>query len=171
MSMKTSKYIITISAGIIILIMISTLFVLKRDMKSLTKTDLVVNYKTIQVNDFNIIHFSPYWDVIIKQGKDYKIELALNNSTGMETNMENVNGILYLKAVKKQDNQSADDLQIRITAPVLQEIIATGNTNIQLRNFWSDSLTVVLKDSSVFSGSNNDFTKITFKASGSYQSN
>jgi hypothetical protein len=56
-------------------------------------------------------------------------------------------------------------IHARITAPSLQLIKAAGDTKIQMKTFWSDSLTVILEDSSSFAGSKNDFDYIQFNAS------
>ena len=163
--MKTSKKILIIVAGIIIGLMVTTLFILRKDIISLMANQSLIEYKPVPVDKFVALDFSANWKVTIKQGKDCKVEVALIESSNMQPMLKNKNGILFLTAQATQDNEDTESIHARVTAPLLHEIKAAGNTEILMKNFWSDSIAVILKDSSKFSGKNNDFTNIIFKAS------
>jgi hypothetical protein len=168
--MKTSKKILITISGILIAILITTMLVLRKDIKTLMETQDLIEYKAVQVEDFVALDFSTSWDVFIKQGKDCKVELAMKDGTNLQPKLENKSGTLFLKVEASPENNKPGYIYARVTAPILHEVRARGNTDILMRNFWSDSIHVVLQDSSKYSGKNNDFMKIIFKASANEES-
>jgi hypothetical protein len=104
--------------------------------------------------------------VQVKQGKNCKVELAVEDVSGLKPALKNMGEILCFSADNQRIIDNKTSIHARVTAPFLNTIKAEGNTEIIMKNYWSDSLTVVLSDSSTFSGKNNDFTNIKFKASG-----
>lgn len=162
--MKTSKRLLIIVAGFIILLLIVSLFILRRDIRTLMEKQAFIEYKLIQVKNFMSIDFSSNWIAQIKQGKDCKVELAIGEGSDQQPKLENKNEMLILSMDSVHTIENASRMHVRVTAPVLHIIKAEGNTRIMMKNFWSDSLTVMLTDSSTFSGKNNDFTQINFKA-------
>lgn len=162
--MKTSKKILIIVAGFIIILLIVMLIVLRKDIRTLREKQTFIVYKTIPVEEFASIEFSSNWKVQIKQGKDCKVELAVEEESGLVPVLENKYEILYFSIDTQQVIENPASIHARVTAPFLNTITAEGNTDISMKNYWSDSLTVILSDSSTFSGKNNDFTNIKFKA-------
>lgn len=155
--MKTSKKILLTIAVILVAIWTITLFMARKDMRLIMASRSVLEYKPVPVDKFNGLDFSSNWIVTIKQGKDCKLELAFEKGYTHKPELNIIHSTLYLR--------SAENIHARITAPSLQAIKAVGNTQIHMKTFWSDSLTVILQDSSSFSGSKNDFSYISFKAS------
>jgi hypothetical protein len=154
--MKTSR-IILITIGIILLAMWTTiLFIARKDIKTIMATQSRVEYRPVPVDKFNRLDFSSHWIVRIKQGKDCELELGMEESDNGQPEMNISEGTLYLS-----HNRS---IHARITAPVLQVIRAEGNTEITMKNYWTDSIRVILGDSSSFTGSQNDFKYISFQA-------
>ncbi len=163
--MKTSKKILITVAGILIVMLVTTLFVLHRDIKTLMESQALIEYKLVPVDNFVALDFSANWIVLIKQGKECKVELAIEEGSNLQPKLENNNGTLFLNVEASPENENTGSIFARVTAPVLHVIKAEGNTEILMKNFWSDSINVILEDSSKFSGKNNDFTNINFKAS------
>ena len=156
--MKTSKKILVTITFILIGFWIYTLFVVRKDMRSIMASKPSIAYKTVAIDKFTKLDFSSNWIVRIKQGKDCKVEVEVVKQDGLKPQLEMINGTLYLKSQAKT--------HARITLPSIHEIKAAGDTRIQMKNFWSDSLTVILADSSTFAGHQNDFDNIRFKTSG-----
>ena len=163
--MKTSKKILITVAGIIIAFLIAAMFVLKKDVKSLMESKVLVEYKTAAVEKFVSLDFSSSWIVTIKQGKNCKVEFAVDKNADFKPELKNLNGVQYIGFDVDEDQENVINRHVRITAPFLHIIKASGDTKIQMKSFWTDSLTVILEDSSMFSGNTSDIIKITFKAS------
>ena len=163
--MKTSKKILIILAGFIIILLIVSLIVLRKDIGTLMEKQTFIEYKTIPVEEFASVEFSSNWTVQVKQGKDCKVELAIEEGNDLMPALESKDEILYFSVDTQRIIENTANIHARVTAPVLNTIKAEGNTEIVMKNYWSDSLTVILSDSSTFSGKNNDFTSIKFKAS------
>lgn len=163
--MKTSKKILIGVGGVIIALLITTLFMLRRDIKILVDNQSIIEYKTEPVEKFNAIDFSPHWIVSIKQGKNCKVELDNKVSNGIITTISTIEGTLYVSAETDSLDEKTENIRIRITAPTLKVIQAAGDTKIEMKSFFTDSVMVILKDSSTFIGSKNTLDKIIFKAS------
>jgi hypothetical protein len=155
--MKTSKKILLAVAVMLLALWSIALFVVRKDMKSMLANQHAIAYKPLAVDKFVGLDFSSNWIVSIKQGKDCKVEMEVPCHTSLKPRVENINGTLHFS--------STEGIHARITAPSLQLIKAAGDTKIQMKTFWSDSLTVILEDSSSFAGSKNDFDYIQFNAS------
>ena len=159
--MKTSKKLLVTIAGLFIILLVISLFVLRRDIKTLKEKQTLIEYQLVSAKDFSSIDFSSNWIVQVKQGKDCKVELATDESGNYNPKLENKNETLCFSMDPDQESK----IHARITAPLLHIIKAKGNTEIVMKNYWSDSLTVILTDSSTFLGMSNNFTQIQFKAS------
>jgi hypothetical protein len=155
--MKTSKKIIITTAIFLITLWIVTLFVVRKDIRTILAARNLVEYQPVPVEKFSRLVFSDNWTVTVRQGKDCGVELGALKGGHPVPGISNVNGTLHLSCTTHA--------YARITAPSLQVIQAAGNTSIDMKNFWSDSLIVILGDSSSFTGRQNDFKYISFKAS------
>jgi hypothetical protein len=156
--MKTSKKILVTIAVILLVLWAVTLFVVRKDMSVILASQPSISYMPLAVDKFDGLDLSSNWMINIKQGINYKLEIEVVEQDSLKPKLENIDGTLHLSSTKS--------MHARITAPSLQVIKAAGDTRIQMKTFWSDSLTVILEDSSTFSASNNDFDYIQFKASG-----
>jgi hypothetical protein len=159
--MKTSRKILITIAAVLVILWGAILLVVRRDMDTLMANNAVMVYREVEVEPFDRIEFSSNWNVIIKQGKDCRVELEDEDGTPPE--MINKKGSLFLKTER--------NLNVRVTAPGFREIKASGNTHISMKNFWADSLNLVLEDGSSFSGSKNDFDQVIFKVAGKIPAN
>ncbi len=126
-----------------------------------------MEYREYPVQEFNTLDFSGHWNVIIKKGKDCKLELAGEQGVRFQPDIKYVNSVMYLN---NEMEPESDIRNVRVTAPYLKEIRGSGTTRFIMKNFWSDSIIVVLKDSSSFSGIQIDFDKITFRGPKTYES-
>ena len=162
--MKTSKKIILFAAGIIIVSLVYYLVILRNTVQSVRLTTQVKHdYKAVSVDNFEKLVFSSPMIVRIKQGKECKVEYTAEEDSVLKPMVENINGTLYFKV---DSTVNAGSMHVRITMPSLQGIKATGGTEIQLENFQSDSLSVILGNGCVFKGKNNGLKRVFFKTSG-----
>lgn len=164
--MKKNKKILLIAAGIILVLLISSLLVLRNDMWSaLNKAGLESNYETVAADNFDRLDFSDQWIVKIRQGRGYKVQLAVEQGAGLKPRLENIGGTLYFK-VEEADARDTQKVHAKVTMPDLKEVKAAGGTKIYLENFESDSLSILLENGVAFTGKNNHFNHISFKTSG-----
>jgi hypothetical protein len=154
--MKTSKKIIITVAIILTAIWIITLLVVRQDIQTILAARKLVEYQPVPVEKFSRLVFSDNWTVTVRQGKDCSVELGAGEGGHLVPDIKNISGTLNLSCTTQA--------YARITAPSLQVIQAVGHTSIDMKNFWSDSLIVILGDSSSFTGRQNDFKYISFKA-------
>jgi hypothetical protein len=167
--MKTSKKIILTIAGLFIALLLISLAILRKDLQEmLLEADLKNKYKTVAVGDFEALDFSANWKVKIIQGKECKLELSMKEDSTLKPGLENSNGTLYFKPDTTSGKGNSGSMVARVTLPSLKTIKATSGTKILLENFKSDSLTIVLHGGT-FTGKNNKFKHLSFKASGEAQ--
>jgi hypothetical protein len=156
--MKTSKKILIAIAFLLVALWVTTLFLVRKDMQTILAGRSQVEYRPVPVDTFSSLDFSGQWTVSVRQGKDCKVELGTDGGGNPDPELSHHDGTLHLT--------SKTDVYAIITAPDLQVIKAAGNTRIEMKHFWTDSITVILDDGSSFTSRQNDFKYILFKAPG-----
>jgi hypothetical protein len=168
--MKTSKKILLVTGGFIIVIMIIDMILLRNGVKSLElKAELKHKYKTVSVDNFDKLDFSSHWFVRINQGKECKVEMTAEEDSVLKPKLENINGTLYFKVDTTIKKENTVNIHVRIAMPSLLAIKAVKGTEIQMDNFQSDSLHVILENGCVFKGNNNNIKFVTMQTSGDNQ--
>lgn len=164
--MKSSKRILLVTGGIVMVGVIVSLVVV-RDVaiQFIRKTEAESNYKTVPVTDFERVDFSANWNVRIRQGNEYKVELAAGDSS-LKPKLTNIDGTLYFDAGSTDSLANTTSLFAKITTPYLKGVKARRGTTISLENFQADSIDLVLEDGNTFTGYNNQFSYVLFKTSG-----
>ena len=165
--MKLSNKILVITAGLVMAGIITGLIVARNfALQWIRNTEVKSGYKTIAVGNFEYIDFSNNWNVRIKQGNEYKVELAIEGGSELKPKLENINGTLYFKVDRLDSMQNYGSINARITTPFLKGIKAGLRTKINLENFQSDSLRILLEDGGAYIGYNNIIKYVTVKTSG-----
>lgn len=165
--MKTSKKILLSVAVLIIVLLIVFVAILRDTVQSIQlRTEIIRNYKTVAVGDFERLDFTSHWIVRIKQGRECKVELTADYDSIFRGALENKNGTLYFNVDSVMEKDHTDSIYVRITMPSLQEIKAVRGTKIHLESFQSDSLRVMLENGCEFTGNNNTIKHASFKTSG-----
>jgi hypothetical protein len=165
--MKTgNKILFTIAVLILVAIMIGLMTVRKDLQLMVSKERLQNKYKTMKVGNFDKLDFSSNWDVKIFQGKEFQVKIKIDEAAVLKPMLENIAGTLYLKAEAISGKEYTGSLLAKITVPSLKMIKAVQGTKIQLENFQSDSLNILLENAGAFTGKNNDFKNISFKIAG-----
>ena len=163
--MKTSNKIITYVSGLIVITMITGLIILRKDVQSFISTEAVVTYSPIKVDKFHSLDFSDNWNVTIRQGNNYVVELQNFKDPSISPNINVQNGTAYFQAdsVLMDRNKT---IHVRITAPKLETIRAINGSEISMRYFATDSLNLILEDGCLFRGKENAIEFFDIKTSG-----
>ena len=165
--MKTSNKIILSVGGLVLASFITSLYIFRTDLqKVLVRFDAKSNFKTVPFNNFENLDFSSKWIVNIKQGSEFKVELASDQKTLLKPKLENIDGTLFFKIETPDGDSTSDSIRARITVPILKSIKAAAGTKIHLAKFVSDSLKIILENGCAFTGHNGDFKNQSFKTSG-----
>jgi hypothetical protein len=163
--MKTSTKIILAIAGFVIVYLVISMVVLRNKVLSVAKTS-ETKYKTVLVNNFEALDFEGHWSVKIKQGREHKVEVAIDQDSTLLSKLKNIDGTLYFNVEETEEKEKAGSIKVNITTPSLRSIKAKLGTTIHLKNFKSDSIWVVIEDSGAFTGEENQFIFTSFKTSG-----
>ena len=164
--MKTSQKVLTIVTGIIVALLITSMVVVRNDIELIrVKAELESKYKAARVENFERLDFSANWIVNIRQGNEYKVELAVGEGM-LKPVLKNIDGTLYFKVETVDSIISSGNMLAKITTPSLKGIKAAQGTKIHLKDFQSDSICIILDNSGDFKSTNNHFRFLDFKTSG-----
>ncbi len=163
--MKTSKILLLITAIVFLIAFVVFSMIMKNSITDLQKKSPVYSsYETLPSDVFHRLNLSKGLKVRIRQGKVCGLEIG---SSQIHPIVEIANGILTIRL--DSSNSSKELLPVRITMPALDEIQASGPTQVHLGFFQSDSIYVKLLDSCLFESDNNQLKRISFETSGHTQ--
>ncbi len=165
--MKSSRKILLITGCVVLIGLIASLIVTRNvALQFLHKTAAESKYKAVAVADFERLDFSANWDVRIRQGSEFKVELAGDENSVGKHKLENIGGTLYFKMQAIDSMENSQPIYAKIIAPSLKGIKAMRGTKISLEQFQSDSIQLILEDRNAFKGYNNHFSYMFFKTFG-----
>jgi hypothetical protein len=165
--MKSSRKILLITGCVVLMGLVISLVVTRNvALQFLHKIAAESKYKAVAVTDFERLDFSSNWDVRIRQGSEFKVELAVDENSVWRPNLENINGTLYFKMQAIDSVENSQLIYAKIVAPSLKGIKAMRGTKISLEQFQSDSIQLILEDRNAFKGYNNHFSYMFFKTFG-----
>lgn len=142
--------------------LVASLAVLRGDLEAVLDREAEVKYEAVPVEAFQSLNFSANWNVKIKQGREYKVELAVDDYAGRQPGFQNDGGTLYFK----MDSLSKSAIRAKVTVPYLQAIMAGQGTIIIVEDFKSDTISLHLEEGSDFTGKDNKFNYISLKTVG-----
>ena len=162
--MKTSYKIIVAFVSFIVIFLIISMLVLRSNVLTFqTQAVVLTKYKFSEFKDFNKLVFSSAWNVKIRQGKEYKIELSDNR---LKAKLINRNRSLVFLGGDSDTILSNSPLHAKVTMPFLTEVKAGQSTSIDMEDFTTDSVQIFLENGSSFKGKNNTIKNLSFKTSG-----
>lgn len=165
--MKTSKKILLVVAGLIVVLFFTAVMLLRNGVQQLRQNDRIANrYRELSVNEFERLDFSSRWIVKIRQGKECHIESTADQDSPLKPTIENRNGTLFFRVDTAVAKTNTDSIYVRITMPTLRSVKASQGADINITDFMSDSLLVTLEDGCTFTGMNYNIKYVTFKTSG-----
>lgn len=157
---RSSQLLITV--GILLLIsLVVSLFIFRNDLRThMAESQMRNAFQQINTAPFDQLIFSPQWEVIIKQQREYKVKVE---DADAKYTFDEQNKLLILTIDSAYQGEKP---RVFIDAPSLTRIQASGNTHVLLKNFKTDALQVSLRDSATFKGSENEIEKLTIETEG-----
>lgn len=168
--MKTNKKILFTATAFVIVLLFSTLLILRDSVQPLLQKAKVQNqYQVVYQEKFKGLDFSANWTVTILQGKKYKVEIASEDNEAPKTKLQNIDDTLYFKTDTTHSQKNQGIRRAKITVPTLSYIRSAGGTKIQLIEFQSDSLSIYIDKGGEFTGYNSKFKYLSLKTTGHTQ--
>ncbi len=164
--MKTSKIIIITTACMVLALLITGGLLLRGSIDRYMESVPQLNFRAFTTESFSEVSFSDNFDVRIRQGREYKVELAGDEMIVPEPEISIHNGVLTVSAGQGTDSTITQTIHARITTRSLRVIRAADRSAIDMKNFQGDTLWIDLKDSCSFTGVNNRFRYVSVKTSG-----
>jgi hypothetical protein len=119
------------------------------------------------VQPFDKIKIAGAWEVKIKIGNQYHLQIIAAPETKQFIDVENKNGQLHLRRVKHAKHfWSNDQCLAEITLPKLNSIYLLGASDVVFDGFQSENFVIVAIGASVVYGKNNVFKNLNLKSSG-----
>lgn len=164
--MKTNKVILLLTATVIVVVFVIFTVILHNTIHARrSAVEKEITYRTPPLGDFNRLVLSGHLNVRIRQGKECMVEYtAATDSLGPLIN--NLNGTLHIQADSAFDSADPGLPAVKITMPLLLEIAADHDADIQMGFFQADSIHITLGTGCTFNGSNNTLKEVIFKTSG-----
>ena len=164
--MKTNKVILLLTATVIIVVFMIFSIILRNTIYiRRSAVEKEITYRTLPLGDFNRLVLSDHVNVRIHQGKECVVEYVTAMDS-LKPLVNNLNGTLHIQADSAFDAANPDLPAVKITMPLLLEITADHNAEIQMGFFQTDSIHITLGSGCIFNGSNNTLNQVTFKTSG-----
>lgn len=165
--MKKTKILLLSTAAYILLLLISALAVLRMDVRTLVSdADKELKYIPVEVPAFSSLSVPAHWKVKVRQGRDFKIELAVKGNASFKPALVVVQETAVLNIDTTMAHSATDTVFARVTMPLVCMINAAEGAQIRLENFTSDSIRLELQNGVLFSGKNNSFKYVSYKTSG-----
>ncbi len=130
-------------------------------MQTMLENSSVIKYQSVAVEYFEEVEFSGKWDIKIRPGRVCEVQVEIKNDTLPKPRLKSEKGKQFFVA-----NNQNEVTHAKISLPMLKKISALQGAKIYIQDYPADSIFVELKDSSSFTGKNNQFEHIFFKTSG-----
>ncbi|MFY0690198.1 MAG: DUF2807 domain-containing protein [Cyclobacteriaceae bacterium] len=168
--MRTSRKILAITGGLLLIYFVAAMIVIRHDMRLLIAQEgKEQTYFEVAIEPFEKVMFSSNWNAVVKYGLKHKVEIQRDPNSDWTPSVFNENEKLTCWIDSSYINQVK--LKARITTPYLDLIQVEGNSEIEFSNFNGDSLWIVMRDSSSVTGKENKFVFLSQVASGRAQLN
>ncbi|SMD31757.1 hypothetical protein SAMN04488029_0094 [Reichenbachiella faecimaris] len=159
--MQTSKKVLITTVGILLALFISSLMVMRSDVQAIYASQTAdVQMTAVPVEAFGVLHFAGHWNVQVRQGRTYQVEVAFDSQNRYLPQLENRNDTLHF--LIKGDSSIA--VKAKVITPVLRGVKAE-NAYVTLKNFQLDSMTIKL-DASHLTGKENKFIYTSYETIG-----
>ncbi len=121
-----------------------------------------------KLTNFNQVVVSGEWEVVLKQGKKYNVQLTVSKNVVDRLEVVTRGKVLHLHLVSNHRWFNSDDklLQAVITMPSLTNLRMSGQANVELSGFASKDFTLDSSGESKINGVDNQITNLFIVASG-----
>lgn len=155
--MKTSTKLLLTAAGIIVAFFITSMFVIREDLKAAIRDSKHYReYTAVDVNLFESITIQGDVFLRVRQDRDQKVEIS-----GEQVD---------LSAIRVEDGtlmlESVEETYAIVTMPSIETLTILKGAHLKMENFDMDSLQIILRDSSTFTGAENVLEYTSFEVSG-----
>ena len=162
--MKTSQKILVTVSGILIAFLIVVIVAARIELTQFLESKGLPEYEKVLDEPFDQLKFTSNWSVRLKQNREYKVELSMQDSV-YSPRVENRGGVLWFS----RDTTVLDkgqQLKVIVTAPFYKSIEGEENMTLELLEYSGDSLTISLGDGGQFLGWENVIYSTKFKSKG-----
>lgn len=142
--MKKSKILLLSTAAFILLLLISALAVLRMDVRTLVSdADKELKYIPVEVPAFSSLSVPAHWKVKVRQGRDFKIELAVKGNASFKPALVVVQETAVLNIDTTMAHSATDTVYARVTMPLVCMIHAAeehrsgSKTLLPIPSDWS----------------------------------
>ena len=173
--MKQSEFAVLSAAGVVVLVLIVMIAYLRVAIGDVKDTDDVVLddlgeriTEARSLVDFDSISVSGAWELDIKQGDDWHVQLTYpkNISQYLEIEVDNGKLRLGLEGINSSKGKSDLHLEARITMPALQALEVAGAGDFRFQGFSGDKLAMSLAGAANVEGADGEFKQLDLQASG-----
>jgi hypothetical protein len=161
--MKASRKIILGAALTATTMSFIALVVIRDDIQAKFVKDENWKFKTIDISNFNRLEFSRNYKAEIVSGLDYEVEIAVSDSTNGYPQVKEADSTLYFSD-DDADSTIQRTVRVRIKMPVLKSLRGRSGSEILIRNFQADSMTVSIEKGCALKGTDNVIRHLTFRA-------
>lgn len=161
--MKTSQKILLVVVAMITMLIFITMIIIRDDIQTLFVKDKDWNFKPITVGEFHRLDFSANYQAEVVSGMEYSVEIAVKDSTRIFADVRLVDGTLYFSERDADSLVTNPIIKVRITMPLLKSVWGRTGSEIIIRNFQSDSLTVSIEKGCKLKGIENAIRFLSFK--------
>lgn len=161
--MKTSQKIILVAIAMVTVLIFITMIIIRDDIQTLFVKDKDWDFKTIAVDKFDRLDFSANYQADVVSGLEYSVEIAVKDSTHVFPDVKAVDGTLYFSERDADSLVTNPMIKVRITMPLLKSVWGRTGSEITIRNFQSDSLTVSIEKGCKLKGKDNVINFLTFR--------
>lgn len=162
--MKTSQKIILGSAAIISLLIFIIMVIIRDDIQIQFVKEDEWKFKTVAVEKFDRLEFSANCQADVVSGLEYSVEIAVKDSSRIIPEVKQVDCTLYFSDRDADSLMTKPMIKVKIKMPLLKSVRGRTGSEIIVRNFQSDSLTVSIEKGCLFKGKENVIKFVTFQA-------
>jgi hypothetical protein len=161
--MKASQKIILVVVAMITVLIFIIMIIVRDDIQLLFVQDKDWNFKSIAVEKFQRLDFAAGYHADVVSGMDYSVEVAVKDSARVFPLVKAVEGTLYFSEPDTDSLVTNPIIKVRITMPLLKSVWGRRGSEITLRNFQADSMTVSVEEGCKFRGKDNTIQYLTFR--------
>jgi hypothetical protein len=161
--MKTSQRILLAVTAILSILIFTTMILIRDDIETQFVKDDGWNFKSIAVDQFDRLEFGANYQADIVSGMEYSVEIAVNDSVHVVPAVNAIGGTLYFSSRVADSLITKPAIRTRITMPFLKSLRGSTGSEISIRNFQADSMTVRIEKGCVLKGKENAIKFLTFQ--------
>jgi len=126
--------------------------------------------KDLPLADFTGLKFRGAWHIVIEQGPEYKVRIKGPEYLVQRIRTNQTGQDLYLRE-NRLHRSGRSKLEAEITLPLLEKLVATGNSRIYISDFDCENLILDFKGSGRVIGENNVIENLELECDGSVDVN